>query len=196
MVRTFEQIKKDVLALSLTYDEKIRIGEELDLFEERGWNDYVALAINIIDEVEEKVKFCFTGFSALDSLFVLKATGKYIPDNFINKEHAKDILFNDAFRLKIEVVYAYRKELSYYYRLTNFIVSELVRMNPNLKHYSKTFSSKIESSKRIFAITKNNTKTTPEDLRIIENEKRDGPREEINVLSKYFLVYLSSHQGI
>ena len=195
MVRTFEQIEREVLALPLTYEEKIRIGEELDLFEERGWNDYVALAINIISEVEEKVRFCFTGFSALDSLFVLKATNKYIPENFVNKKHAKDILFNDAFRLNIEVVYAYKKELNYYTKLAYFIISEMTRMNPGLKFYTKTVD-KSEKKKRIFAVAKSNMRATAEDLKVIEFEKRDGPREEINVLNKYFLIYLSSHQGI
>ena len=100
MVKTFEQIKRRVLSLNNSPEELERINEELDLFNKRGWNEYIALAINIINEVEDKVKLCFTGLSILDSLFVLKATreDKYIPHNFVNKKRPKEILFNDAFR--------------------------------------------------------------------------------------------------
>lgn len=196
MVRTFEQIKKDVYALPLTCDERFRIEEELDLFEIRGWNDYIALAINLIVEIEEKVVFCFTGFSVLDSLFVLKATGKYVPDNFVNKKHARDILFNDALRLKIEVVYAYEKELVYYCRLANFIITEYLKMKPIFKSFAKTLKNTKDTSKRLFVIANSRVKVSKEDLNIIEKEKSDGPREEINVLNKYFMIYLTGHLGI
>ena len=57
MKQTFEQIKERVLTLPNSKEELDRINEELELFEERGWNNYVAFAVNLIQELDEKVKF-------------------------------------------------------------------------------------------------------------------------------------------
>ena len=193
MLKTFEQIKREVLALPLNEDEICRISTEIALFNDRGWNDYIALAINIINEIEEKVRFCFTGLSVLDSLFVLKATNRYIPDNFVKKERPFDILFNDALRLSIEVVYADQKELAYLCRLTHFIVTMLSSMSKFHTRQKVSFKRN-QDSKCTIAVSKK--KVPDEDMRIIANEKNDGPREEIDTLHKYFLIYLSCHQGI
>ena len=193
MVKTYEEIKREILAMPLNEDEICRIATEIALFHERGWEDYIALAINILNEVEGKVKFCFTGLSVLDSLFVLKATNKYVPDNFVKKERPFDILFNDALRLSIEVVYAERKELIYLSRLTHFIVTQLSAMS-RFHTRQKVSFKRNQDSKCTIAVSKK--RVPDEDMRIIANEKNDGPREEIDTLHKYFLIYLSCHQGI
>lgn len=194
MVKTYNEIKRDVLAMPLNEDEICRISIEIALFHERGWEDYIALAINILNEVEGKVKFCFTGLSALDSLFVLKATNKYIPDNFVKKERPFNILFNDALRLSIEVVYANRKELIYLSRLTHFIVTNLCAMSGFHTRQKVTFKRGHEHGYCKIAVSKN--AVSDKDFRIIANETSDGPREEIDTLHKYFLLNLSCHQGI
>ena len=194
MVRTFDQIKKDVLAMPLNEEEICRIVTEISLFIDRGWQDYIALAVNILNEVEEKVKFCFTGLSLLDSLFVLKATNRYVPDNFVKKDRPFNILFNDALRLSIEVVYASREELIYLSRLTHFIVTELATLNRFHTRQKVAFKPGHEYRDCLIAVSKK--RVPEEDFRIIVNETSDGPREEINTLHKYFLVYLSCHQGI
>lgn len=194
MVKTYEEIKRNVLAMPLNEDEICRVSTEIALFHERGWEDYIALAINILNEVEGKVRFCFTGLSVLDSLFVLKATNKHIPDNFVKKERPFDILFNDALRLSIEVVYAERKELIYLSRLTHFIVTQLSAMSRFHTRQKVTFKRGYEHGFCKIAVSKN--AVNDKDFRIIVNETSDGPREEIETLHKYFLIYLSCHQGI
>ena len=195
MVRTYQQIVKDVFTMPNTDEEVQRLLEELELFEQRGWQDYIAFAINVITEVDEKVRFCFTRLSVKDSLFVLKAIGdKYIPENFVNKKHAKEILFNDALRLGIDIVYADNKELTYLYRLTNFIITEYAKRS-KLPARTRPFYKRGKFDRRIFVISKN--KNVPiEDLNIISIEKSDGPREEVKILHKYLLVYVTVHQGI
>ena len=194
MFKTFEEIKNDVLKMPMNEDEMARIATEVCLFIDRGWEDYIALAINILNEVEEKVKFCFTGLSVLDSLFVLKATHKHVPENFANKDRPFQILFNDALRLSIEVVYASRKELFYLNHLTHFIVTDLASMNRFHTRQKVAFKRGHEFRDCTIAISK---KPVPDkDFNIIVNETSDGPREEIKTLHKYFLIYLSCHQGI
>lgn len=194
MVKTFEQIKREVLAMPLNEDEMARIATEICLFKDRGWEDYIALAVNILNEVEEKVKFCFTGLSVMDSLFILKATNRSVPENFANKERPFQILFNDALRLSIEVVYASRRELIYLSHLTHFIVTELSAMNRFHTRQKVAFRRNRESRDCLIAVSK---KAVPDkDFNIIVNETSDGPREEIETLHKYFLIYLSCHQGI
>lgn len=115
MLRTFDEIKDEVFALANSDAEVERIVEELELFEERGWNQYVAFVINFLREMDDKVKFFFPSLSVMDSLFVNKAIrpeGNY--DKFLSKKHSKDILFNDALRLGIDVVYADPQELAYF----------------------------------------------------------------------------------
>ena len=195
MVRTFEQIVKDVFSLPNTDEEVERLLDELELIEKRDWRDYITLAVNIITEVDEKVKFCFTGFSVKDSLFVLKAIGdKYIPKNFVKKKHPKDILFHDALRLNIEIVYAENKELTYLYRLTNFIIGEYCKRS-RLYLRTRPFYKRGQFDKRIYVVSKKRN-VPDEDLHVISNERSDGPREEIDILHKYFLIYVSCKLGI
>lgn len=194
MVKTFNEIKNDVLTMPLNDDEKARIATEICLFIDRGWEDYIALAVNILNEVEVKVRFCFTGLSVLDSLFVLKATNKYVPNNFADKERPFQILFNDALRLSIEVVYANRKELIYLSRLTHFIVTQLAMMSKFHTRQKVYFKRGQEHGNCTIAVSKH--AVPDKDFRIIVNETSDGPREEITTLHKYFLIYLSCHQGI
>ena len=80
MLKTFEQIKREVLALPLNEDEICRISTEIALFNDRGWNDYIALAINIINEVENNVKIYAGGTEQSDDMTML--CFKYLNKSF------------------------------------------------------------------------------------------------------------------
>jgi len=197
MKQTFEQIKERVLSLPNSKEELERINEELELFEAKGWNTYIAFAINFLKEIEEKVKFFFPNLSVMDSLFVNKALHpNYNYDKFLSKKHSKDILFNDALRLSIDIVYADNEERLYLNRLTAFIFKEYLARY-HLYSRAKGVPDKYKVgvfNKIVCAISP--SKVPNDDFSVVFNEQRDGPREEINILNKYFLVYITSKVGI
>ena len=197
MRQTFKQIKERVLALPNSNEEYQRINEELELFEKRGWNDYIAFAINLIKEMEDKLKFFFTSLSIMDSLFVNKALHpEYDYEKFIKKQHSKDILFNDALRLGIDIVYADPEELIYLTKLASFISEEyLKRSRLCARAKGKPSKTKVGKYDRIVCAVSHKRVPT-NDFQIIFNEEKDGPRKEINVLNKYFLIYVTSKVGI
>ncbi len=197
MMKTFDQIKDEVFALANSDAEVDRLVEELDLFEERGWNQYIAFAINFLREMNDKVKFFFPSLSVMDSLFVNKAInpeGNY--EKLLSKSHSKDILFNDALRLGIDVVYADPQELAYLGRLSMLIAKEFITRF-RLPSKAKGIMSKESEGVTSNILCAISTSNIPEDdFNIVYNEKKDGPREEINTLRKYLIFHFKTKVGI
>ena len=197
MMKTFDQIKDEVFALANSDAEVDRLVEELDLFEERGWNQYIAFAINYLREMNDKVKFFFPSLSVMDSLFVNKAInpeGNY--EKLLSKKHSKDILFNDALRLGIDVVYADPQELAYLGRLSMLIAKEFITRF-RLPSKAKGIMSKESEGVTSNVLCAISTSNIPEDdFNIVYNEKKDGPREEINTLRKYLIFHFKTKVGI
>ena len=197
MMKTFDQIKDEVFALANSDAEVDRLVEELDLFEERGWNQYIAFAINYLREMNDKVKFFFPSLSVMDSLFVNKAInpeGNY--EKLLSKKHSKDILFNDALRLGIDVVYADPQELAYLGRLSMLIAKEFITRF-RLPSKAKGIMSKESEGVTSNVLCAISTNSIPEeDFDIVYNEKKDGPREEINTLRKYLIFHFKTKVGI
>lgn len=197
MMKTFDQIKDEVFALANSDAEVDRLVEELDLFEERGWNQYIAFAINFLREMNEKVKFFFPSLSVMDSLFVNKAInpeGNY--EKLLSKKHSKDILFNDALRLGIDVVYADPQELAYLGRLSMLIAKEFITRF-RLSSKAKGIMSKESDGVTSNVLCAISTSNIPEDdFNIVYSEKKDGPREEINTLRKYLIFHFKTKVGI
>lgn len=197
MMKTFDQIKDEVFALTNSDAEVDRLVEELNLFEERGWNQYIAFAINYLREMNDKVKFFFPSLSVMDSLFVNKAInpeGNY--EKLLSKKHSKDILFNDALRLGIDVVYADPQELAYLGRLSMLIAKEFITRF-RLPSKAKGIMSKKSEDVTSNVLCAISTSNIPEDdFNIVYSEKKDGPREEINTLRKYLIFHFKTKVGI
>ncbi len=197
MIRTFEEIRDEVYNLPNTDEELLRLDEELELFEERGWNQYIAFAVNYLREMNEKVKFFFPSLSVMDSLFVNKAIHPdYNYDKLLSKQYSKGVLFNDALRLGVDIVYADPNELGYLNQLAALIFREFLRMS-HLHADARAIPDKDKvgfAGKLVSAISPNFI--PKEDMDVIVNEKSDGPRDEINILSKYLIVYVTCKVGI
>ncbi len=197
MRQTFEQLKEKVLSLPNSEGEYHRIIEEIELFEKRGWNDYISFAINLLREYEEKIKYFFPSLSVMDSLFVRKVLHpQYDYEKFLTKQYSKDILFNDALRLGIDIVYADPEELVYLNELAGHIAEEYLKRS-RLCARAKGKPSKTQVGKYdkiVCAVS--NRRVPTNDFQIIFNEEKDGPREEIDILSNYLLIYVTSNVGI
>lgn len=51
--KMYQSLKEKVDSLSLKEDEKKRIMSEEELFASRGWEEYIALALDIINRVDK-----------------------------------------------------------------------------------------------------------------------------------------------
>ena len=72
--------------------------------------------------MNDKVRFYFPSLSAMDSLFANKAIHPdYNHEKLLSKTYSKDVLFNDALRLGIDIVYADQDELNYLYKISAII---------------------------------------------------------------------------
>lgn len=192
--KTFNEIKDEVLSSKLTKAEIQRIDEELVLFEDRGWNDFIAFSINLIQELDDKFHFCFPHLSVMDSLFVRKAL--YPNDDyawFLRKQRPRDILFVDALRLGIEIIEGDPKSLAYLSELNAFIVTNYARFC-NMKYRGRVLERKPAHGRMVLAMHPNYVPSA--DFNVIANERKDGPREEIDILRRYLIVDITYRVGM
>ena len=179
--RSYEEMLNYVLSIS-NEEEKARIMEEDDLFEKRGWKKYI-FAIGKHFSEERQFPSDFFGGSARDSYLLYKVS---FPDTvnttLLTNEEAKSILFNDALRVRIKYIHV--KSLS------KGILEEFQRKLDNmssvlgLKYKEKLIQN---TEERIIV---SNTDIPTEDFDLINNEKKDSSKEEIEVLRKYLIIVL------
>jgi len=103
MYKNYEDLLNVVLANS-NEEEKARIVEENELTKERGWEEYILLLANMLPELSENG--CFLSLSVMDSYLLFKANNLDKTDNkLLRNQKAKDVLFNDALKLRIENIW-------------------------------------------------------------------------------------------
>ena len=102
--RSYEEMLNYVLSIS-TEEEKARIKEEDKLFEDRGWKKYI-FAIGKYFSEERQFPSDFFGGSARDSYLLYKVSfPNKVNSTLLKNKEAKNILFNDALRLKIKYIH-------------------------------------------------------------------------------------------
>lgn len=91
----YKSLKERVDALSLREDEKKRIMAEEELFASRGWEEYIALAVEIINRVDEfPILEDTVGGTVFNSLFVFYARNK-------RKDRFYEVSFEEFRRTKL-----------------------------------------------------------------------------------------------
>ena len=177
--RSYEDLLNYVLSIS-DEEEKARIMEEDDLFEKRGWKKYI-LAIGKYFPDGMQYPCDFFGGSVRDSYLLYKVS---FPDTvnttLLTNEEAKNILFNDALRLKIKYIHVKslsKGVLEEFQRKLDSMSSEL-----GLKYKEKLIQNNEER------IIVSNTDIPTEDFDLINNEKKDSNEEEKIVLRKYLII--------
>lgn len=185
--RSYEEMLNYVLSIS-NEEEKARIKEEDELFEERGWKKYI-FAIGKHFSEERRFPSDFFGGSARDSYLLYKVS---FPDTvnttLLTNEEAKSILFNDALRVRIKDVFIESvliKKLENYHRKLESMSSEL-----GLKYKKRLIQDKEER------IIVSNTDIPTEVFDLINNEKKESNEEENKVLRKYLIINISQYIGL
>ena len=68
----YQQLKNQAISACKTEQEKARIDNEVAYFTENGIEEYVALAVDLINSLGAKADYLFAGGSVYDSLFMSK----------------------------------------------------------------------------------------------------------------------------
>ena len=193
--RSYEEMLNYVLSIS-TEEEKARIKEEDKLFEKRGWKKYILFIGNCFSE-DRKADWNSYGGSARDSYLLYKVSfPNKVNSTLLNNKESKNILFNDALRLKIKYIHVDT--------LSKGILEEF---QGKLKNMSSVLGLEynrelIQNNKEIIKenneerIIVSNTVIPTEDLDLIKNERRDSTEEENEVLRKYLIIMLESYKTV
>lgn len=207
-----ERTKREALDLlqmaldrSKDKDEQDRVREEITLFEERGWVEYIPILEKLIREYERlsDIMPVWMNLSALDSYVLYKicrskVTGKHLKwskdTNMLNDERSKGILFNDALRLSIDV----RNMVSN---------SHLLRRNEEIRrpldeillesglNYEILETRRTDLSIEQLIIV--STGDIPKkDIDVVLNEKKESSKEETDILRKYLILNFEVRLGI
>ena len=193
--RSYEEMLNYVLSIS-NEEEKARIKEEDELFEERGWKKYILFIGNCFSE-DRKADWNSYGGSARDSYLLYKVS---FPDTvnttLLTNEEAKSILFNDALRVRIRYIHVdtlskgileeFQGKLK---NMSSVLGLEYIR--ESIQNNKEKIKEKNEER-----IIVSNTVIPTEDLDLIKNEKRDSTEEENEVLRKYLIIMLESYKTV
>ena len=193
--RSYEDLLNYVLSIS-DEKEKARIMEEDDLFEKRGWKKYI-LAIGKYFPDGMQYPWDFFGGSVRDSYLLYKVSfPNKVNSTLLKNKEAKNILFNDALRLKIK-----------YINVDTLSKGILEEFQGKLKNMSSVLGleyirESIQNNKEKIKekneerIIVSNTVIPTEDLDLIKNEKKDSTEEENEVLRKYLIIMLESYKTV
>lgn len=202
--RSYEEMLNYVLSISKKEEEKARIKEEDELFEKRGWKKYI-LAIGKYFPDGMQYPCDFFGGSVRDSYLLYKVS---FPDTvnttLLTNEEAKNILFNDALRLKIKYIHVdtlskgiLEKFQGKLKNMSSVLGLEYNReLIQNNKEIIKENNKEIIKEENVERIIVSNTVIPTEDLDLIKNERRDSTEEENEVLRKYLIIMLESYKTV
>lgn len=192
--RSYEDLLNYVLSISKE-EEKARIMEEDDLFEKRGWKKYI-LAIGKYFPDGMQYPCDFFGGSVRDSYLLYKVSfPNKINRTLLENKEAKNILFNDALRLKIKYIHVDTLSIGileeFQGKLKNMSsVLGLEYIRESIRNNKEKIKEKNEER-----IIVSNTVIPTEDLDLIKNEKKDSTEEENEVLRKYLIIMLEYYTG-
>ena len=183
----YDEMREFVLANSNDV-EKARVIEEDALFRERGWTKYI-LAIGNYFSDERKQECLFFGGSARDSYMLYKVSfPNSTSKDLLESETAKQILFNDALRLRLRYVY-----------IDMFLQRELLELQKKLDKMTYELGLKyreklISKNRERIVIYENSI--PDEDFDIINSETRNSSEDVNDILRKYFIVVLEAFVGL
>ena len=207
-----ERTKRDAFDLLQTAldksedkDEQDRVQEEITLFKERGWVEYIPILVKLIRTYKSlsDIMPVWMNLSALDSYVLYKickseVVGKRLKwskdTRMLEDERSKVILFNDALRLSINV----RNIVSN---------SHLLRRNEELRRPLDEILLDSGLNYEILEIDRSDLSITQlvvvstgdipkKDIDVILNEKKESSKEETDILRKYLILNFEVRLGI
>ena len=160
-----------------------RLEEEVALFEDRQWCNYVALLSELIPYLEKEHFILWK--SARNSYLLNKAI--YFSERDITNDHKqKAILFNDALRLDAFTPICFESSVA------AFRAKIMDQILCYLKEYGLFYKEVVfdneKAESNTLLIISNSNNIPDEDVDVILNETKESSGSEAEVLRKYFLL--------
>lgn len=170
-------------------DEYDRVFEEINLIGSRGWEPFILLLSEVLTK-KRSWPIDLSG-SDMDSYLLYLADGENNGCKNIDKlnnQKSRDIFFNDALRLNLNIVCAFQDILdTETLNLVNDINSIAESLNLTVH--------KMDETGLWLAISK--TGEIPDkDVEMIKNEKAESSPKEAEILRKYLLIKIGKWKGI
>lgn len=190
---TFEELTNYVLGLS-NAKEQARIQEELALFKERNWEDYILFVVNFLSDANERTPFVYHG-SVYDSYLVRKVLFDNTNPSFLTNEKARDILFHDSLKIDISVIWLGKRLM--HESLVALEISLQNSLGP-LGLYRREIFTSIDETRGIGSelLIVSRQPITDHDMDVILNEKKESSPEEAEVLRNHVAIRIRDAYGI
>jgi len=178
---------KEELLLKCDKEETQRISEEIELFEKRNWNNYVYFLIGLLKELP----ICtYIGGSIANSYLIRKIFIEFEKDEeaFLNRTLVKEILFNDALRLRLDMPGPFTVIEKRINKILEYINNKISEIGFYKKEISEIHGYKrgyVKSITKLIVLSER--ELTEDEFTTIINEKRDSTEEE-NVLLRSILI--------
>ena len=172
----WKTFKQEVLSIC-DIEETKRVLEEFALFEQRNWQNYVLFCVKLLKNLNEIISG-----SVKDSYVIRKYLKKDKDTSWLNHKKSKDILFNDAFRLNVEIVWTRQ--------VINSKILKVLMQEEVLACKEKITNINSE----ILVLSDN--EISDEEFEIILNEKKESTIEEIKVLQSVLIINITARVGI
>ena len=174
-------------------DEIKRIDKEDRLFHDRGWEKYILFLANVLVDLSDIL--CMTGLSALDSYVLFKAVHPEEKNlRLLHSVYSEEVLFNDALRLSVDIVYAFEDRLIKLAREVSEVLEYHFREEGLQYHESIIPNSQYSHGSELIIV--GNEFPSEKDRNVVLSEKRESTEEENSILRRYLLIRVNMHHGI
>ena len=170
-------------------EEYDRVFEEINLIGSRGWEPFILLLLEVLTK-KRSWPIELSG-SAMDSYLLYLADGENNGCKNIDKlnnQKSRDIFFNDALRLNLNIVCAFQDILD----------TETLNLLNDINSIAESLNltvHKMDETGLWLAISK--TGEIPDkDVEMIKNEKAESSPKEAEILRKYLLIKIRKWKGI
>lgn len=170
-------LKEEVISIC-DKEELERVKQEFKLFEQRKWENYILFSIRLLSRIDE-----FLGGSIRDSYVVRKYLKKSKDESWLRHQNSKEILFNDALRLNIEIIRVVSHFEKEFLKVNDLFESTINEFN----FYRKETLTKSNSEILILS----DKKISNELLNVILNEKKNSTDEEIELLRSVLIINIT-----
>ena len=190
MFKNYDELLNHVLAISNEI-EKVRIQEENDLIKSREWEEYIVFLANLLLRLEHNM-VCLNK-SSLDSYLLYKCRNSELNTKLLNGIKEKEIFFNDALRLNVEVV-GIKQVIRQWTLSASKVLAESIKTSGLNYFESVDGVQTIQYSEQTIILSKE--EITDEIKNAVLYENKESSDAEANLLYKVLIIKFISRLGI
>ena len=179
----FNSVKRKALMFQYKDKRIARIEEEAELFEKRGWCDYISFLYDLIPFLEKEH---FILWKSARNSHLLNHALYYSNGDMTNDDKQRQILFNDALRLDAFTPTCFECSVAAF--KAKIMDQILCYLNEYGLFYKEVVFDNEKAESNTLLIISNSNNIPDEDVDVILNETKESSDSEAEVLRKYFLL--------